>query len=128
LLCFFWAQPPPPPPRLPKRGMVMKPKKTTAKKVKASSSLFLEPVFVNLLGSPGIDSQPGGPVQQPYFPYGPARLHRLAKSVSRKRLLGSINVYKYGLCTVHCKNVLYWQASWRARTQSSSNNIVTSPL
>ncbi len=26
-----------------------------------------EPVFVNLLRSPEIDSQPGGPVQQPYL-------------------------------------------------------------
>jgi hypothetical protein len=25
-----------------------------------------EPVFVNLLRSPGTDSQPGGPVRQPY--------------------------------------------------------------
>jgi hypothetical protein len=28
-----------------------------------------EPVFVNLLRSPGIDSQHGGPVQQPYLLY-----------------------------------------------------------
>jgi hypothetical protein len=33
-----------------------------------------EPEFVNLLRSPGIDSQPGGPVQQPYLTYRPARL------------------------------------------------------
>ncbi len=26
-----------------------------------------EPEFINLLESPGIDSQPGGPVQQPYL-------------------------------------------------------------
>ncbi len=56
-----------------------------------------EPVFVDLLWRPGIDSQPGGPVRQPYFSYRPARLHRLAKSVPRNRVLGSINVYKYGL-------------------------------
>jgi len=36
-----------------------------------------EPVFVNLLRSPGIDSQPGGPVRQPSLSYRPARLHRL---------------------------------------------------
>jgi hypothetical protein len=30
---------------------------------------------------PGIDSQPGGPVQQPYFLYQLARLHRLAESI-----------------------------------------------
>jgi hypothetical protein len=56
-----------------------------------------EPVFVNLLRSPGVDSQPGGPERQPYFSYLSARLHRLAESISRNRFLGSINVYKYGL-------------------------------
>ncbi len=56
-----------------------------------------EPVFVDLLRRPGIDSQPGGPVRQPYFSYRPARVHRLAKSIPRNRFLGSINVYKYGL-------------------------------
>jgi hypothetical protein len=68
--------------------------------------LFSHPspeLFVNLLRSPGIDSQPyfsyrpvrlhrlaesitrnrfGGPVQQPYLSYRPARLHRLAESIS----------------------------------------------
>ncbi len=38
-----------------------------------------EPVFVNLLRSPEIDSQPGRPVRQPYLSYRPSRLHRLAK-------------------------------------------------
>jgi hypothetical protein len=38
-----------------------------------------EPVFVNLLNSPEIDSQPGESVQQPYLSYRPARLHRLAE-------------------------------------------------
>jgi hypothetical protein len=56
-----------------------------------------EPVFVNCLGSPGIDSQPGGPVRQPYGSYRPARLQMLAKSNPRNRFLGSIIVYKYGL-------------------------------
>jgi hypothetical protein len=32
------------------------------------------PHFVNLLRSPGIDSQPGGPVKKPYLTYRPARL------------------------------------------------------
>ena len=39
-----------------------------------------EPVFVNLLRGPGIDSQPGGPVRQPYLSYRPARLHRLVET------------------------------------------------
>ncbi len=58
-----------------------------------------EPVFVNLLRSPGIDPQPGGTVRQPYLLYRRARLQRLRESIPRKRFLGSINVYKYGLCT-----------------------------
>jgi hypothetical protein len=41
----------------------------------------------NLLRRPGIDSQPGGSVRQPYLTYRPARLHRLAS--------GSLNVYKF---------------------------------
>jgi hypothetical protein len=56
-----------------------------------------EPVFVNLLRNPGIVSQPGVTVRQPYLSYRPARLHRLAESISRNRFLGSINVYKFGL-------------------------------
>jgi hypothetical protein len=59
--------------------------------------LRAETVFVNLLWSPGIDPSPGGPVQQPYLSYRPARLHSLAESIPRNRFLGSINVYKYGL-------------------------------
>ncbi len=37
---------------------------------------------------PGIDSQPGGPVRQPYLLYRLARLHRLAESIPRNRFLG----------------------------------------
>jgi hypothetical protein len=57
-----------------------------------------EPVFVNLLRSPGIDFRPGGPVRRPYLSYWPARLHSLAESIPRNQFLGSLNVYKYGLC------------------------------
>jgi hypothetical protein len=46
---------------------------------------------------PGIDSQPGGPVRQPYLLYRLARLHRLAEMIPLNRFLGSLNVYKYGL-------------------------------
>jgi hypothetical protein len=56
-----------------------------------------EPVFLNLLRDSGIDSQPGGPVQQPYLSYRPAMQHRLAESNPRNRFLVSLNVYKYGL-------------------------------
>jgi hypothetical protein len=56
-----------------------------------------EPVFVDLLRSPEIDSQHGGPVRQPYLSYRPAKLYRLAESVHRNRFLGSINVNKYEL-------------------------------
>ncbi len=41
-----------------------------------------EPIFENPLRSPGIDSQPGGPVRRPYLSYWPASLHRLAESIS----------------------------------------------
>ncbi len=40
-----------------------------------------DPEFVNLLRGPGIHSQPGGPVWQPYLKYRPAGLHRLAESI-----------------------------------------------
>ncbi len=48
-----------------------------------------EPVFVNLLRSPGIDSQQGGPVQQPYLSYWPAStVHRLAEFDSSELIYG----------------------------------------
>jgi hypothetical protein len=54
-----------------------------------------EPVFVNLLRSPGIDSQPGGPgpVQQPYLSYSRPPDYKGLRNL----FLGSINVQKYGL-------------------------------
>ncbi len=67
-----------------------------------TASLSPEPVFVNLLRSPGIDSQPGGWVQQPYWSYPAARLYRQAESITRNRFLGSKNVYKYGLWSNLC--------------------------
>ncbi len=42
---------------------------------------------------PRIDSQPGGPVREPYLLYWLSRFHRLVE--------GSLNVYKYGL-RLHC--------------------------
>jgi hypothetical protein len=50
-------------------------------------SFLSEPVFVNLLRHPGIDSQPGGPVRKPYLSYWPAMLHRLAESNPRNPFL-----------------------------------------
>ncbi len=50
------------------------------------------------LRSPGIDSQLGEPVRQLYLSHRPARINRLAESIPRNRFLGSIKVYKYGLC------------------------------
>ncbi len=61
-----------------------------------------EPEFVNLLRRPGIDSQPGGPVRQPYMTYRPFRLHRLAKSIPWNRFVDSLNVHKLGLKTFCC--------------------------
>jgi hypothetical protein len=57
----------------------------------------LEPLFVKLLRSPGIDSQPGGPLRQPYLTYRRARLHWLAESIPWNRLLGSLKFTNSGL-------------------------------
>jgi hypothetical protein len=46
-----------------------------------------EPLLVNVLRSPGIHSQPGGPVGKPYLLYQPARLYGLAESIPRSRFL-----------------------------------------
>ena len=54
--------------------------------------------FVNFLRSLGIDSQPGGPVRQPYLTYRRERLHRLSELISWNRFLGFLSVYKFGLC------------------------------
>ncbi len=72
----------------------------------SSATQLTEPVFVNLSRSPEIDSQPCGPVQQPYLLYRPARLQRLEVSIPRNRFLGSLKVYKYGLwyCSQHQKH------------------------
>ncbi len=43
-----------------------------------------ELVSVDLLRGPEIDSQPGGPVRQPYLAYRPARLHRTEELIPRK--------------------------------------------
>jgi hypothetical protein len=62
-----------------------------------------EPEFVSLLRSQGIDSQPGGPALQPYSTYRPVRLHRLTESMPWNRLLGFLNIYKFGLWTIPTK-------------------------
>ncbi len=56
--------------------------------------------------------QPGGPVQQPYLLYRPAKLHSLAESIPRNRFLGSINVYKYGLCLAHTECTVHPREYW----------------
>ncbi len=62
--------------------------------------------FVNLLLSLGIDSQPGGPVRQPDLTCRPTRLHRLAELIPWNRFLGSLNVYKFGLCFIKLRLAL----------------------
>jgi hypothetical protein len=49
---------------------------------------------------PGINSQPGGPVREPYLLYWLARFHRLAE--------GSLNVYKYGLRLHWLAELVHW--------------------
>ncbi len=73
--------------------------------LQALTSLFTnfmstEAEFVNLLRSPGIDSQLGGPVRKGYLTYWPARL--LAESIPWNRFLGSLNIYKFGLSDLPC--------------------------
>jgi hypothetical protein len=70
-----------------------------------------EPVFVNLLWSPWIDSQPDGPVRQPYLSYRPAMLHRQMESNPRNRFLVSLNVYKYGLRPFHLRKTTLLHSS-----------------
>ncbi len=57
-----------------------------------SDRLSLEPEFVNLLWSPGFDSQPGGPLLQPK-----AGGMDSLESIPWNRILGSLNIYKFGL-------------------------------
>jgi hypothetical protein len=61
-----------------------------------------EPVFVNLLRRPGIDSQLAGRYDNSNWrtSYQPARLRGLAESIPWNRCLGSLNVYKFGLCVL----------------------------
>ena len=62
-----------------------------------SNSCPPEPVFLIRLRSARNDSQPDGPVWQPFLSYWLARLHRLAESIPKNLFLGFINVYKFGL-------------------------------
>ncbi len=63
----------------------------------------------NLLRSPGVDSQPDGPVRQPYLSYRPAMLHRQVESNPRNRFsftnTGSVHqlLYRTWLLYVHWK-------------------------
>jgi hypothetical protein len=85
-----------------------------------------EPVFINLLRSLGIDSQPGGPVRKSYLSHRPARQHRLVESMSWKRFLGSLNVYKYGLCTQQRPEG--WSKVWEggsAENRQDNDTIIT---
>jgi hypothetical protein len=52
-----------------------------------------EPIFLDHLRSPGIDSQPGGPVPQ----HTARQAAQAGGTILRNRFLGFINVYKYGL-------------------------------
>ncbi len=87
-----------------------------------------EPVFVDLLRSPGIDSQIGGPVRLPYFSHW---LAGLAKSIPWNRFLGFINVYKYGLScpilqsnasTQHLALTITFNYIYRQQTLTAYNN------
>jgi hypothetical protein len=72
-----------------------------------------ELVFVDLLRSPRIDSQPGGPVRQPYLSYRPDRLHRLAESNPglNKRLQ---------IRALVLRNDRYWLGVYMSSTEAES--------
>ncbi len=56
-----------------------------------------EPVFVNLVRSAGIDSQPVRNGTTTLFVIPARQANSLEESIPRNRFLGSLNVYKYGL-------------------------------
>ncbi len=77
---------------------------------------------------PRIDSQPGGPVWQPYLLYRLARLHRLAELIPRNRFLGSLNVYKYGirlhrLAELVPGNRFLGSITWRTQTNFDTGRL-----
>ena len=74
-----------------------------------------EPVFVNLLRSPGIDSQTGGPVRQPYFRNDPARA-RICRSFKETR-------YRFSAWRAGTKPYLsYWPAKLHRLAKSIPRN------
>jgi hypothetical protein len=48
---------------------------------------LIQAEFVNLFRRPGIDSQLGGLVRQPYLMHLPARIYRLAESIPEYRCI-----------------------------------------
>jgi hypothetical protein len=57
----------------------------------------------------GIDSQPGGPVRQPYLTHRPARLHRLAESIPWIRFLRSLKGLQIrALICFIWSNICWW--------------------
>ncbi len=83
------------------------PASSYSRRLKCSIHLFVksahvwdfrpEPVFVNVLRSPEVDSHPAGPVRQPYLTYRTARIHRLVESIPWNWFLCSLNVSTFGL-------------------------------
>jgi hypothetical protein len=68
----------------------------------------------------GIDSKPGGLVQQPYLLYQLTRLHRLAESIPPNQFLGSLNVYKHRLRLHWLAELVPWNPfvdsiTWRTK-------------
>jgi hypothetical protein len=86
-----------------------------------------EPEFVNLLRSPGINSQPGGQVRQPYLTYLPARLHLFlgidswAPETFTKNtaLIPNLETFKEPRARIcrSCKETRYRFSGWRAGTK-----------
>ncbi len=67
-----------------------------------TSSLIMCPETTARICKPFIESRNRFPAWRastsPYLSYRPARLHRLVRSIPWNQFLGSLDVYKYGLC------------------------------
>jgi hypothetical protein len=84
------------------------------------TGLKAEPVFVNLLRSPGINSQPGGTVRQPYLSYRHAMLHRQVVIESSESIPGLLKCLKIRAQVMN----RHWRKSTNKRQAKPEQKIV----
>jgi hypothetical protein len=89
-----------------------------------SSHQYAEPVFVNLLRSPVIDSQHGGPVQQPYLTYRPARPYRLAESITGLQRRLQIRALRCSFGPSYKNCLMCALSTYKSSTWSANYNFV----